>query len=200
MKKNYKIFAMLLLIINIFTCFIPAYFYNEVWKYEWPGATQVGKYGCTMFDINTTVFSHTGTGYNLARFMVICWVVCIGVILYSILRNKDHKLIGFAPCFCLVPFFVLITYMNSAVYKWDNGSGYTSYSVNWMFYVSLALQVSAAALMVIALNTKDRPLEFRKPTQKISGAEELTKYKELLDSGVITQEEFDAKKKQLLDL
>ena len=36
--------------------------------------------------------------------------------------------------------------------------------------------------------------------QKSSGADELKKYKDLLDSGVITQEEFDAKKKQLLDL
>lgn len=33
-----------------------------------------------------------------------------------------------------------------------------------------------------------------------SAADELKKYKELLDSGVITQEEFDAKKKQLLGL
>ena len=33
-----------------------------------------------------------------------------------------------------------------------------------------------------------------------SNADELKKYKELLDSGVITQEEFDAKKKQLLGL
>ncbi len=33
-----------------------------------------------------------------------------------------------------------------------------------------------------------------------SKADELKKYKELLDSGVITQEEFDAKKKQLLNL
>lgn len=33
-----------------------------------------------------------------------------------------------------------------------------------------------------------------------SNAEELKKFKELLDSGVITQEEFDAKKKQLLGL
>ena len=31
-------------------------------------------------------------------------------------------------------------------------------------------------------------------------ADEIKKYKELLDEGVITQEEFDAKKKQLLDL
>ncbi len=33
-----------------------------------------------------------------------------------------------------------------------------------------------------------------------SSADELKKYKDLLDSGVITQEEFDAKKKQLLGL
>ena len=34
----------------------------------------------------------------------------------------------------------------------------------------------------------------------LSPAEELKKYKDLLDSGIITQEEFDAKKKQLLSL
>lgn len=36
--------------------------------------------------------------------------------------------------------------------------------------------------------------------QSNSNADELKKYKDLLDSGVITQEEFDAKKKQLLGL
>lgn len=33
-----------------------------------------------------------------------------------------------------------------------------------------------------------------------SSADELKKFKDLLDSGVISQEEFDAKKKQLLGL
>ena len=36
--------------------------------------------------------------------------------------------------------------------------------------------------------------------QQVSSADELKKYKELLDIGVITQEEFDAKKKQLLGI
>lgn len=36
--------------------------------------------------------------------------------------------------------------------------------------------------------------------QEVSAADELKKFKELLDMGVITQEEFDAKKKQLLGL
>lgn len=34
----------------------------------------------------------------------------------------------------------------------------------------------------------------------VNGTEEIKKYKELLDNGIITQEEFDAKKKQLLGL
>ena len=34
----------------------------------------------------------------------------------------------------------------------------------------------------------------------VSSADEIRKFKELLDSGIITQEEFDAKKKQLLGL
>ncbi len=36
--------------------------------------------------------------------------------------------------------------------------------------------------------------------QQTSAADELKKFKELMDAGVISQEEFDAKKKQLLGL
>ena len=36
--------------------------------------------------------------------------------------------------------------------------------------------------------------------QQLSSADELKKFKELLDDGIITQEEFDAKKKELLGL
>ena len=36
--------------------------------------------------------------------------------------------------------------------------------------------------------------------QEKSSADELKKFKDLLDSGIITQEEFDEKKKQLLGL
>jgi len=44
-------------------------------------------------------------------------------------------------------------------------------------------------------------LEASTPSESaISSTDELRKYKELLDDGIITQEEFDAKKKQLLGL
>ena len=51
---------------------------------------------------------------------------------------------------------------------------------------------------------EDKRVELRSPQQTViqqtSAADELKKFKELLDMGVITQEEFDAKKKQLLGL
>ena len=34
---------------------------------------------------------------------------------------------------------------------------------------------------------------------QVSGADEILKYKQLLDSGVITQEEFDSVKKRILE-
>ena len=45
-----------------------------------------------------------------------------------------------------------------------------------------------------------RPAPSRPAAAGIGAAEELKAYKELLDSGAITQEEFDAKKRQILGL
>ena len=49
-------------------------------------------------------------------------------------------------------------------------------------------------------NYKDKDSIEVSGTASVSSADEIKKYKELLDSGIITQEEFDAKKKQLLSL
>ena len=43
-------------------------------------------------------------------------------------------------------------------------------------------------------------IKFKKYDPRISKADELKKYAELRDKGIITEEEFQAKKKKLLDL
>ena len=53
----------------------------------------------------------------------------------------------------------------------------------------------------IALKMQQRIENYRlQPMTGLSSADEILKYKNLLDTGVITQEEFDAKKRQLLGL
>lgn len=64
-------------------------------------------------------------------------------------------------------------------------------------------KISAAVSIIDDIVKKYRNAGTASPVQvvqKTSAADELKKFKELLDMGVITQEEFDAKKKQLLGL
>ena len=51
----------------------------------------------------------------------------------------------------------------------------------------------------ILINRQNAQTMIKQEPQQ-SNADELAKYKDLLDKGIITQEEFDAKKKQLLGL
>ena len=55
-------------------------------------------------------------------------------------------------------------------------------------------------LSVLISARQKEPATVINPMKTESGADEIKKYKELLDQGIITQEEFDAKKKQLLGL
>ncbi len=56
-----------------------------------------------------------------------------------------------------------------------------------------------AKLLIERQSKPEKPVEIKHEIPQ-SNADELKKYKDLLDSGIITQEEFDAKKKQLLGL
>ena len=71
------------------------------------------------------------------------------------------------------------------------------------FYIALALVLTSAVLSFLVVSGKIKDDESTKilyTTEQMSNADELKKFKELLDSGIITQEEFDTKKKQLLGL
>lgn len=59
------------------------------------------------------------------------------------------------------------------------------------------------ALFEIMINDakgEETKSEISETSSNITTADEIRKFKELLDEGVITQDEFDAKKKQLLGL
>ena len=65
-------------------------------------------------------------------------------------------------------------------------------------------KVTNEKMREVAEYVKKRVEEYKRqkaaPASPPSAADEIKKFKELLDMGVITQEEFDAKKKQLLGL
>ena len=84
-----------------------------------------------------------------------------------------------------------------------NVDSYAPYRIVTNKFPTVIFELFLLAMMVVAfiktavVDTND--IE-EKPGEIISNADELKKFKELLDMGVITQEEFDAKKKELLGL
>lgn len=70
----------------------------------------------------------------------------------------------------------------------------------WWFYGWLLFIV--ALIHALCMEDYNSPKASQPVVQQqgIGGADELMKYKKLLDDGIITQEEFAAKKKQLLGL
>ena len=66
-----------------------------------------------------------------------------------------------------------------------------------VFFGWIGLGVSLVLVILYAIgNKKSVPVQ----QAKDSPADEITKYKELLDNGIISEEEFDGKKKELLGL
>ncbi len=204
MKKACKVIAILLLIAAIYSCFMPNFFHSWIRMYE----------GDTLVDILDT-FDDTMYEVCIERCQVLtwvlglCWVACIGAIFFSLNKAKEHKLLNFSPVICLALFFAIVKYVTSTDFDIDYSTilrhtykSVTVYSVEWMFYVSLALQIGAAVMMVIAMTSKNQSvstIDAPSVPQKVSDADELRKYKELLDDGIISQDEFDEKKKQFLN-
>lgn len=60
--------------------------------------------------------------------------------------------------------------------------------------------IVAIICIVIAAKKKKSQTKTQEPTSTTERVEQLTQLKDLLDSGAITQEEFDQKKKELINL
>lgn len=93
------------------------------------------------------------------------------------------------------------------------GARYQAHDSDMTEYVERELGVRSGSIKIAMeefMNDSNRVFDdglrksFDRPTIQVnegfSAADELRKFKELLDCGVITQEEFDAKKKQLLGI
>lgn len=81
--------------------------------------------------------------------------------------------------------------------NWDAGESYESKIVDY----SRCPKCNSTNIVEITEQEHEaKANETNDGTQTFSATDELKKFKELLDIGIITQEEFDAKKKQLLGL
>lgn len=91
---------------------------------------------------------------------------------------------------------------NPVVYIPLINSKYKRSSLVYKSQVKLADQVIATLDTLLRNSGSEVPVSHEQDehSTEVSPIDEIRKYKELLDDGILTQEEFDAKKKELLDL
>lgn len=115
------------------------------------------------------------------------------ILLISCLNRRGAKTMGIIAAAVQVLYII-----------WVFGScWYLDWGVSLWFVVQLLLECVSAVFLGFAFSElKDTPRAVAAAAPKASGVsdtyEKLTHLKELLDKGIITQEEFDAKKKDIL--
>lgn len=145
-----------------------------------------------------SVLSANSFGFIAVGLMLLTIILCL-VSIFGNSTDKDGKLHVAIPITNLF-FGGWILSVSAAP------SGFDTLSVNPVYKVfGFVCLLAVVVLSIIKRTSYVVPKEEKQPQiinniQEKSSADELKKFKDLLDSGIITQEEFDEKKKQLLGL
>ena len=215
-KKRNLIEMLLQGLFLIFTV-IPGFILFQEWYDDYEYLPALNRYvsvktlGYESLDsLLTTIFNQDF--FTMLLGIIFC-ISIVGTMILFVLQwiGKDKKRNWILPLYGAAfegVFFVMYSLLVGAS---DYVIGDSEYriSLNFAFFIMLALWI---ILIVISLwgYIKAQKHGIIEETPKVynakivqgslSNADELKKYKDLLDSGIITQEEFDVKKKQLLGL
>lgn len=203
MKNRIELSVSLLCIVEMVCFFVPFCLVREYWEYQismsYQGRSRL------KYSSDISIFSvETPLGKSLAILLFLSALTVAVVYLLRIIGNessicKRHMYIS-AVHTVIMSLFYLYT---SSYAKVNRISFRYEYSISWLSFVIITLNVVTLVLAVLIRFVNDRPdsakvIEEPKIEKTFESVDDLKAYKELLDTGVITQEEFDKKKKQIL--
>lgn len=209
MKQKLTLYSMILIVLETICLFIPYCFIRENWFYKSNSIVYHGEATLEYRD-NVNIFDvSTGLGRTLAIVVVLIMIFSFFAFLLAFLQKKTilEKYYYYTPLVSLV-FLITLSIHAKSHAKVEYETFFYEWDINWLFYIIIALHIITLLFCVILKFNRFEKLLTQFTNKKetnvnndtVSNADELLKYKELLDTGVITQEEFDAKKKQLLGL
>lgn len=201
MKQKLSLIGILILIVEIICLFIPYCFKKRNWKYEdsiiYHGvATLKSKNSAGILDISTP----------FARILEVVLIVSLIISIAGLALPylKQYKIINYMPLIDLT-LLIVFAYYASEWAKIETVSWLYDWELSWLIYVIIVLQIIVCTLAFLIYC--ETPEKVKTALVKEESSEEsksntvlIKQYKELLDTGVITQEEFDIKKKELLNL
>ena len=145
--------------------------------------------------------------FNLCDFCnLIAYAGIVALIFLSIKGKSAVKKIWFVPAGVMSLGYIT---------NWISGNAFIFFPIWWQYILIEVVEIVAMLFVGLWLKETITPVdsapvnEYLKVTTQtmysasnsspvIGGADKLKMYKELLDSGIITQDEFDAKKKEIL--
>lgn len=148
-------------------------------------------------------------------FIISMFVANIIICLISAFKNRAEKdgvlhvilpIINTIVMFAMGPMNAGVVIYNRDVFDSTRYKSVVVENVEPLFFVVIFVLLSIVVISLIKRSDSVIPKKEKQPQQvinniqKASNADELKKYKDLLDSGIITNEEFNEKKKQLLGL
>ena len=131
----------------------------------------------------------------MCAFYLLCIVMCVISIV-----SKDKYKDGKAHSFMALILFISVNYNLISCTSGDEILSGNFPGAILELVLFLAVVIAFAKRSPLIADVPNETQTVINNIQETSNADELKKYKDLLESGTITQEEFDAKKKQLLGL
>ena len=129
-------------------------------------------------------------------FYLLCAIMCV-VSIISKSKEKDGTIHGVLA----IVLFISVNWNLISCTSGDNiiSNNFPGALFEIMLFLAVVVAFAKRSSIIVGDN-KIKQHTIINNVQETTNADELKKYKDLLDNGVITQEEFDAKKKQLLNL
>ena len=191
MKFKLQLSSLFLTVIEIACLCTPLCFNGEFWKEEsWGIHTLFHTYGIGIFEIDSLM----GVILAISMFVFLA-ISSICTFLSIVKKNNLSKLILLSN---ILSFIMLIIYTILAInLRVEVSGGFREFSIGWMYYVIVTIYI---VTIVISYIIKLEKFEVTTKKETVSNIDELKRFKELFDMGEITQEEFETKKKQLLNL
>lgn len=178
--------------------FIPGAFYWQHWEEKlinpaFPGQKELA------FSMSVSFIHAAQNTFEVLPFIITA-LMLINIVLLIIYTFRDVPS-KFDKFYLILPILsVFMAVLTAILAGRRDDYGYCA-PINWLFYIELLFLLATVVLafMRCSKRIKEAPSKVKIVENKaLSDADELDKYKQLLDKGVITQEEFERKKHQLL--
>ena len=207
MKRKLALLSMVLVLLETILLFVPFCLKRVHANYSLRIKEEVN-----IFDVDTAL-------ERVFAILIVVLLLSVFISFLIYLFNKKTKLPALYFYSSIASLIVLLIFVylvdHHANITFVQGLDFIFWVLNWMIYIIIIINVVLVLLSAFIRFKKTDNIPFGQSKECITNnntdeikesyssngtSDEIMKFKELLDKGVITQEEFDAKKKQLLGL